>query len=463
MGFDFKDIKVGQNVKGKVVDVKDDLVLLDINYISEGTIYKNEYSNEELNSLKDVLKNGDLVEAQVRKIDEEKGVVLLSRKPHLRKLDYERIKEAQKTRETVVAFVAKKVNKGLILTYLGHELFMPDGQLDLDESVNKDEFVGKNIEVRITEIENVKGHERLICSRKILQKEAYAKAKKEEFESINVGDVLNGTVVNIVSFGAFIKFEYNQGLLRLGQISHVKFDNITDVLNVGDTVSVKVLEKKDGKLDVSRKALLQTPYEIYANNHKMGDNVKGVVVQKLPFGLIMQLDENVTGMLHKNEYTWNPNDNSLDYVKLNDTIECQILSIDTKKKKVSLSKKILDDNPWARVTAKKGDLVTGNVSNVTAKGLEMIVQGVVAFVPTNELTAEGRIAKIDEAFKVGDLVTGYVTEVDKEAWVMKVSIRLYELENERKQFEKYMQENNESEKAFTLGDLFKDQLENKKK
>ena len=159
---------------------------------------------------------------------------------------------------------------------------------------------------------------------------------------------------------AVVRFKHITGRLRISQISHTRIENIKDVLKVGDEVEVKVIKKAKG-LDLSMKALIPTPIETFIANNKIGDTVVGEVVQKLPFGIILELDEKVRGLLHRSEFSWNPDDNFQSYVKIGDKVETKITSLDAAKNKISLSRRLLLDNPWENVSFERGELVEAKV------------------------------------------------------------------------------------------------------
>lgn len=453
INYGFKKPRVNEVIEGTVVKVDESIVYLDINYITEGTIHKDKFTTDDVD-LRSLVKVGDRVKAVVKDLrDEEHTYVLMSRLPLIKEEKFGEIKKAYHTHKVITAKIVKAVNKGLVATYLGHEIFIPDGQIELEDVTDKNVYLNKELELKITEIDE-KG--RVIGSHRSVLWDEYKKARQAELDSINVGDVLTGTVHELRPYGALIKFNYNQGLLRIGNVSHIHIENLSEVLSVGDKIEVKVITKDGNKIDLSKKALLKTPYEIYAESHKVGDKVVGKVNQKLPFGIIITLDENVTGLLHKNEISWNPNDNFEASVKIGDEITTVINKIDVKGKKVSLSKKALEDNPWARVDAKVGDITKAKVTGiVSGKGLNITCFGVDGFIPVNELSNRERIAKIEDRFAVGDEVEGRVIELNKAEWVLKLSIKRLEAEIERKQFEEYQEDEAPS---VTLGDRYKDLL-----
>ena len=204
------------------------------------------------------------------------------------------------------------------------------------------------------------------------------------------------------------------------------------------------------------KALLKTPYELFYDEHKVGDTVKGIVNQKLPFGIIIEVAKDVRGLLHKNEFSWNPNDNFDNVVKIGDEVTLGIISLDAKKERIALSRKILEDNPWKDVNVKRGQVIKAKVAEVSHEGIKVEVQGVLGEIPVGELSNE-HIGKPEDYFAVGDEVEAIVTDARTDLWILKLSIkRVLEIQ-ERASYEKYLESDSDND-SVTIGDLFEDDL-----
>ncbi|QVK20326.1 30S ribosomal protein S1 [Mycoplasmatota bacterium] len=461
MEYSFKNIRVGEIVEGTVIQVNTNEILLDLNYVLEGTIYLNEFTNEKVNSFEDVVKIGDNVTALVKKIDEERGQVLLSRIGIIRDENYKVIKDLFKNETTVEAKVESQVNKGLILKYLGFEMFLHESQVDL-EKVNLADFVGKTLTVIISEMDDKK--QKIKVSRKKLLIEEQKKQRKIEFENLNVDDIIKGTVKETKPYGAIIKLGHNQAILPIGEVSHHRIKKVEDEIKAGDEIEVKLIEKsvKNGRnrISVSRKATLPTPFQAYVKEFGKGSTIKGKVINKLPFGIILELAKGVTGLLHNTEISWNPNDNFAASVVFGDEVEVHIINVNEKQEKISLSKKYLEDNPWGKLTARRGDVVTGIISELqVGKGFTVSVQGVDAFLPADEITEE-KIGKLDDVYSIGEEIEAKIIELYKDSWKMKLSVKEVQNARQRAEFDKYIK--TQETRTVTLGDLFKDVLEKKK-
>ncbi|MCF7932413.1 MAG: S1 RNA-binding domain-containing protein [Acholeplasmataceae bacterium] len=458
-------LKVGQIVEGTVIKIEENTIWLDVQYTTEGKIHLDNYSKPAPNTFIGLIHEGDKVRAKVQKITDEPAQILLSRLPLVAEEHFKKIQEIQESGETVTAKVKSVKEKGLVLAYLENELFLPYSLLDYDLVKEKDTLRGKPLEVQIIEASTRGRSRRIVASRKAIfererQKayEARIQARQEELDQINTGDILKGTVDKLEPHAATIRFDHVVGLLRISQVSHYRIDKIEDVLDKGQEVDVKVIKKEGNRLDLSIKALMKTPYEDFYDAHNVGDTVKGTVFQKLPFGIIVEVARDVRGLLHKNEFSWNPNDNFESFVKIGDEVTLSIIQLDPKKEKISLSKKALEDNPWKNVTVKRGDIVKATVAEVSKDGLKVMVQGVEGFIPANELSME-KIGRPEDYFAIDDEIDALILEANRDRWNMKLSIRRIQERDERSSFEQYLEDDDKEDK-ITLGDLFEDDLKN---
>lgn len=460
---DIKILRVGDIVEGKVVEVSDNTIFLDVKYFTEARMHIDNY-DPSLTTFANVVKVGDVIKGRIQKISEDPTLILMSRLPIIKRENFEKIKELVESKETVEAKVKSVLEKGILLTYLSYELFLPYTLLDYELIDKKETLKGKTLEVNIIEASRRGRFTRIIASRKEIfekaRKEAYKKRmeeRQEELDAINTGDVLTGTIDRLEKHAANVRFENIVGLLRISQVSHYRIDKLEDVLTEGQEVQVRVIKKEGNRLDLSMKALLPTPFENFLKDHKVGSEVTGEIVQKLPFGLIVELQRDVRGLLHKNEYSWNPNDNLDSHVNIGDEITLAIIRLDEKNEKIGLSKKQLEDNPWKNVTVKRGDLTKAEVKEVTSNGLKVIVEGVDAFIPTNEALEKDH-SNIEAYFASGDIIEdALVLEANPRNWNMKLSIVKAKERKDRAMFEKFL-ENDSDDEGQTIGDLIGDEL-----
>lgn len=455
-------IRRGQMVEGTIFKVEPNLIHVTLDNNQEAKMYL-EYYGKSIDSFVGELKEGDKIHAVVSKItdDGEVSSIFLDRKRIVSQENYEKIEELYKSEEKYEAKITRVDKKGLHLDVYGFSAFLPYGLLDNELIKKKEELKGEKLEVHIIEVKPGR-RPRIIASRKKIfeerrakEREEHQKAREEELANINTGDIVKGKVEKLYKHMALIRFEYIVGRLRISQISHTRIEDINDVLKIGDEVEVKVI-KKDRSLDLSMKALLPTPIETFVKNNKVGDTVKGEVVQKLPFGIILELDEKVRGLLHKSEYSWNPDDNFQNFVKIGDEVEAKITSLDEKKNKISLSRRLLLDNPWENVNFKRNEILEVKVLEVNPDGLVVEAKGVNGVIPLNELSKD-RVEDPTKLFAVDDKVKAMVITVNPQNWYLRLSIKQRELKEEKQAYEKHLIED-ESE-GTSVGDLLQEMLE----
>jgi small subunit ribosomal protein S1 len=465
---ELKFLRQGSIVEGTVIKIESNTIYLDIQAQTEGKIHLDNYDKPAPETFEGLVQVGQKVKARVQKITDDPAQILLSRLPLLVEEKFEKIQALAQSGEIVKAKVKQVLEKGLVFNYLENEVFLPYSLLDFELVKDKESLKGKTLEIQIVEATQKGRSKRIVGSRKAIfekeRQEAYEQrlqARTDELENINTGDVLKGIVDKIEPHAATIRFNFVVGLLRISQVSHFRIEKIEDVLTLGQEVEVKVIKKEGNRLDLSMKALQKTPYEVFYETHKLGDKVTGTVFQKLPFGIIVEVAKDVRGLLHKNEFSWNPNDNFEAYVKIGEELTLAIIQLDLKKERIALSKKALEDNPWKNVSLRRGEVVSAKVTAVSKEGVKVEVQGVEGEIAASELAVE-KINKPEDYFAVGDEVNALIIELSKETWTLKLSIRRILEKAERESYEQYL-EDDVKDSNPTLGDLFGEKLQKGKK
>ena len=441
-------VSVGDTITGTVISVGERQISLDIHTFTEGTMYIDYYTlDKSITSFKGLVNVGDTILCQVAKVDEENGHILLTRINEAKKEAFNKYALANVEKPITVS-IRKKVNKGYMTSYNGVDFFLPESEV---LTVKKQ---GDKVKVLVLRVEEDRNSG--LVSEKAYVKQVENETKAKEFSNLHVGDVIKGLVTKVEQYGAFVKFGHLQGLIRLKELDHIYVANANNVLKVNDEVEAKIISLENGKIDLSLKAMKKSPIELFNDAHKVSDVIKAKVVQKLPFGVVCEVFENLNGLLHVSELSWNPNDNSWAYIHIGDELEVAIVGIDINKNKVSLSKKVLIDNPWSRVTAKEGDLIDAKVLEVTAKGLKIEALGVDGTVDVRDIKLDKSSSKLDDYYQEGDMVKAIITKVDPKSWILKASIKDYQEIEERKQYEEFMSKQEEEAPETTIGDLFKD-------
>lgn len=449
--------KVRDIVTGTVVNVTESEVLVDVGYTCEGVIYKDHVTNDKNQSLKDMFKVGDPIKVKITqfKQGDDSDQLLLSRLDILKQEKIEKFKDDLEIDKDVTFKVKKSVKGGLLLDYHGIEAFLPESLVSLrDDTQEKQDLVGKEIEARIIEIDTSGRRDRIIANRKQLQYESLKEAEKEEFDNINVDDVLKGKVTRITNYGAFVSIgEYTEGLVHISQISHFHVKNVENFLEINQEVEVKVIKKKGKRISLSMKALEETPWQMFLKKYKVGDLVTGKVVRKMQYGMLVEVEREVVGLLNRFDYSWNPDENLAGTVEVGDELELKIISINKSKEQFSLSKKHLEYNPWADLKFKKGELVSAEVKRIEEKGAILEVEGVEAFMPIGEVSVD-HIDRVDQVLKVDQIITAEIIEFNPKRWLMTLSMKSIVERKSREAYESQLEENVSANQS--LHDLFKE-------
>ena len=443
--------KRGEIVKAKVERIRDNQFVLEIPGFAgyDAYMFKNQFSEDVAEA--DKVKVGDEIDVAIANISESDDSmrIFVSRLPLLKKKNQEVLLEAYNNKETINVKVTKVVNKGVVADYAGCEIFIPESLLSMGEEINLNSFIGRDLDVKIIEKKTDKGKEKYVASRKAILLDEMFEQRKEEISNINVGDTVKATVLKFEPYGVLMQIGLARGILKYNQVSHFKDERAEKILAVGDELAVKVIAKDGNKIDLSRKALIPSPYQVYVSKNEVSKTVTGKVVQKIAAGIILELDHGVTGLLHRSEFSWNPNDNLDMCVKIGDEIEVKILKFDEEKQRISLSRKLLLDNPWKNVNCKKDDVIEVEVLEANSKGLKVVACGVEVVINPSDCLAEK--GKVEDFYSKGEKVKAKVLDVNKDKWILKLSIKFLKLAEQKEEFEKYKEENDNS--SATIGDI----------
>lgn len=459
MDFKVGKVREGARITGTVYKVTPNEVTLDINYTTEGTIYLNEMTQKSVDSCHDLVKEGDSLEVVVKKVDDEKGIVLLSRLDLEAEEGFETLQQYFTDETTFDVKVQKATKGGLVVSALGYgRIFMPISEISTEFIENPDTFVNKTLSVKVIEIKR----EKVIVSHKIVEREAKKVARQEALDAIEVGDVYEGKVSKIMPYGAFIRIGDVEALLHISEISHHNIKEVKDVLTEGQAVTVKVIGAKNNKRSLSMKALEKTPWEKFVEAHKVGEEITGKIVKKMQFGMLVEVEKDVVGMLNRYDYSWDPRQNYAGEVEIGDEVNVKITAIDEKAKRMTLSKKHLEYNPWEDVNFKIGEEVSGQVKALQSNGALVEVQGVNAFLPIGEVSTK-RIGHVNEVLSEDDVINAVVLKFDKKNWQLVISKQKHDEKQERDEYKKYLRSENKEDQSQTLGELFAEKLKGFKK
>jgi len=327
----------GEIVDGKVHQVTDDEVIVNIGCKKDGILKKNEVRLEEGQTLKDLFKEGDEVQAKVLKTDDNDGGILLSKKKLEINENYKELNEAMENKTTLSVKLVKAVNGGVIAAYKEVTGFVPMSQLS-DKYVEKaDDFIGQTVDIKVIRVDNKRN--RAVFSRKAVLVEEKRKQVEEIWDNLNVGDIVEGKVMRFTDYGAFVDIGGVDGLLHISEISWGKLKSPQEVLSIGDIINVKILQlnREKGKISLGLKQTQPEPWTLVGTKYKVGQIIDGKVVQIKEYGAFVELEAGLDGLVHISEIANKRVENVSDELSLGQMIKAKIMDIDPDRRRISLS------------------------------------------------------------------------------------------------------------------------------
>lgn len=335
----FKTIHTGEIVEGTIIDVKPDEIILNIGYKSEGIITKNEYSNDASVDLTAAVKPGDKMEAKVLKLNDGDGQVLLTYKRLAQDRGNKRLEEAFENKEVLKGKVVRVLDGGLSAVVEDSRVFIPASLVSDTFEKDLTKYLDQEIEFVITEFNPRR--RRIIGDRKTLVKAENEEKRKELFERISVGDVVDGVVKNITDFGCFVDLGGVDGLLHISEMSWGHIDSPKNVFKVGEEVKVIIKEINGSKIALSRKFEDENPWKGAAEKYAIGNTVTGKVARMTDFGAFVELEPGIDALLHVSQISKEHINKPSDVLKKGEEVTAKIVDFDEANKKISLSIKAL--------------------------------------------------------------------------------------------------------------------------
>lgn len=357
-----KTIRTGEVVTGKVIDVKEDEIVLNISYKSDGIIPRNEYTNESNVDLRDLVKVGEEMSAKVLKVNDGEGQVALSYKRLAADKGNKRLEEAFNNHEVLTARVAQVLGGGLSVVVEDARVFIPASLVSDTYERDLNKYAGQEIEFVITEFNPRR--RRVIGDRKQLMVAKKAELQKELFERINIGDIVEGVVKNVTDFGAFIDLGGADGLLHISEMSWGRVENPKKVFKAGDEVKVLIKDINGEKIALSLKFPATNPWVHADEKYAAGNIVTGKVARMTDFGAFVELEPGVDALLHVSQISRDHVDKPSDVLSIGQEIEARVVDFNNDDRKISLSIKALH-NPNEDTEAYPEDVADVNMEDYT--------------------------------------------------------------------------------------------------
>jgi len=410
-----KPIKEGELIKGTVVKVTKDHVLVDIGFKSEGQI-----SVEEFRDLDGeiAIKAGDTVDVVFETAEDDNGMVVLSKEKADALQAWDKLAEVERDNGTIDGVVINKIKGGMVVNVGGVRAFLPGSQIDLKPVKSLDKLIGKKFKFKILKLNKSKGN--VVLSRRAILEQEREAAKTELLKNLAEGQVVEGLVKNITDYGAFIDLGGVDGLLHITDMTWGRIQHPSEVVAMGQNIKVVVLkfDPDSQKVSLGLKQLTPDPWENVPVNYPVGTRMKGKVVNVTDYGAFVELEEGVEGLVHVSEMSWGKKvKHPSKIVNIGDLIEAVVLDFDSNSRRISLGMKQIEPNPWTQLEQKypRGSKVKGTIKNITDFGIFLgIEDGIDGLVHVSDFSWAKKASHPSEIYNKGDEVEAVVLNIDQE-------------------------------------------------
>ncbi len=420
----FRELREGSIVTGTIQEIRPQVVLVDIGYKSEGAISISEFEDEEIEV-------GDQIEVLLERLENDEGIVVLSKEKAAHKQNWDKIVGVYRDGGLVKGKV-KSVVKGGLMVNVGVEAVLPGSQVDIIPPRDLNEYVGKVYEFKIVKVND--DRKNIVLSRREVIEAERADQRQRFLETVKEGDKVEGLVKNITDFGAFVDLRGMDGLLHITDMSWGRVNHPSEMLHIGQSLEVVILEvdREKERVSLGLKQMTDNPWADIERKYPINSHVKGRVTKLLPYGAFVELEKGVEGLVHVSELSWVKRiTRPSDVLKLDQEIEAVVLSISVKEQKISLGVRQLEDNPWADIESRFpiGTVIKGQVRNLTPYGAFVgLEEGIDGMIHVSDMSWTRKINHPSEVLKKGDEVEAIVLEIKKED--QRVSLGIKQLESD---------------------------------
>ncbi len=407
-----KSFKSGTIVRGRVLQIRTGVVMLDLGYKSDGIIPVEQFTEAELKTLKP----GDEIEVMLEAAEDANGNLLLSREKAKKLQVWDILNRAYQTGAPVKGRVLSTIKGGLTVDIGGVTAFLPGSQIDLKPVPNLTQLVGQLWDLKIIKMNSGRGN--IVLSRRALLEYNQNVKKEETLASLAEGQVVSGVVKNITEYGAFVDLGGIDGLLHITDISWGRINHPSDVLAVGEKVDVKILkcDREKQKVSLGIKQISQDPWLTVGEKYPAGTRVRGRVISLTDYGAFVEIEHGVEGLVHVSEMSWTRKvKHPSKIVAIGDTIEAQVLSVDPVGKRISLGMKQTEPNPWHTLSERcpVGSTIEGKIRTITDFGVFVgLEEGIDGLVHISDLSWTRHVKHPSELLKKGQSVKAVVLNID---------------------------------------------------
>ena len=405
-------VKEGEIVKGTILSVSEDQVVVDIGFKSEGAIDRSEFSDAS------EVVVGNEIEVYVESVENQEGQVVISKQKADFMRVWDRIKDAYDSGSPVSGTLVRRIKGGIVVDLFGVEAFLPGSQIDLRQVKNFEQYLGQSFDFRIIKLN--KSRRNIVVSRRVILEEERESMRTELLKTLEKDQIREGVVKNITDFGAFIDLGGVDGLLHITDMSWGRISHPSEVVKISEHVRVKVLnyDKERERISLGMKQLTAYPWEGVSERYPENERVNGRVVSITDYGAFVELEEGVEGLIHVSEMSWTQHvRHPSKIVNIGDEVECMVLRVDEENEKISLGLKQTQPDPWETLDQRYpvGTKIVGKVRNITNFGVFVeIEEGIDGLVHISDLSWTKRIKHPSEMVKKNDDMPVVIMNIDKD-------------------------------------------------
>ncbi|MEI6032935.1 MAG: 30S ribosomal protein S1 [Verrucomicrobiae bacterium] len=405
-----KNYREGSIVKGHILEIRNREFLVDIGYKSEGVIPASEFEDP------DEVEIGDEIEVLLERLENDEGMVVLSKEKAAQRQNWEKIVGVFKGDGLIKGKVRSVVKGGLIVN-VGVEAFLPASQIDIIPPKDLQQFVGNIYDFKIVKINE--DRKNVVLSRREIIEQERSEKRQAFLSGVSIGDKINGTVKNITDFGAFVDLDGIDGLLHVTDMSWARLNHPGELLKVGQLLEVQVLDinKEKERVSLGLKQMQANPWDRIEERFPVGQKVSGKITNLMPYGAFVQIEEGVEGLIHVSELSWTKRiARPSDVLTMGQLVEAIVLGVNKDEQKISLGVRQLEPNPWDEIELRYmiGKQVKGKVRNMTAYGAFVeLEEGIDGMIHVSDLSWTRKINHPSEMLKKGDELEAVVIDIDK--------------------------------------------------
>ena len=421
-----KEISENEIITGRIIGINEKDVLVDIGFKSEGIISRNEFDKTNLPEI------GQKLEVYLEKIEDESGKTVLSKEKAEFLSRWKDLRDIHETGKIIKGHIIRRIKGGMVVDLGGVQAFLPGSQIDIRPIKDFDQYIDQDIDLRVVKFNEMRKN--VVVSHKAIIEDSLAEQREELFSKLEVGSVLDGRVKNITDFGVFIDLGGIDGLLHITDISWGRVNHPSEIINLDDTLTVKIIDFDEEKRRVSLglKQLTPHPWENIKTDYPEGSTVKGKVVSMTNYGAFIEIEPGIEGLIHVSEMSWTRHiKNPSEIYALSDIVEAKVLSIDPDQRKISLGAKQLLPDPWDEIEEKyiPGNSVKGKVINLTQFGAFIeLEEGIDGLIHVSDLSWTKIVRHPKEILEKTQDLEVRILEVSREN--RRISLGLKQLEDD---------------------------------